>query len=93
MVRGSATIFRFAMAAVAFAVLTPTTLAQQPDAKTPRPRVKATPSKETQKPKPIAQPRAATPCTEFGAGFVRMPGSNTCVRVGGSINVGVGMSR
>jgi hypothetical protein len=78
---------------MAFAVLIPAALAQQPGSTTTRPRAKATTSKETQNPKPIAQPRAATTCSEYGAGFVRMPGSDTCVRVGGSIDVGVGMSR
>lgn len=32
-------------------------------------------------------------CPEFGPGFVRIPGSSTCVRVGGSVNVGTGVSR
>lgn len=93
MVRNSATIFRFAIAAAALAVLTPAALAQQPGSTTQRLRAKSTASKEAQNPKPIAQPRAVTTCAEFGAGFVRMPGSDTCVRVGGSIDVGVGMSR
>ena len=80
--RGSATIVQFAVAAMAFAVLTQAALAQQLHATPSRPRAKAATSKQTQKSKPVAQPRAATPCTEFGSGFVRMPGSSTCVRVG-----------
>jgi hypothetical protein len=33
---------------------------------------------------------AANPCAEFGAGFVRIEGSSTCIKIGGSIGVGVG---
>lgn len=40
--------------------------------------------------KPVARPHQATSCAQFGAGFVRAPGSDTCVRIGGGIGVGVG---
>lgn len=33
----------------------------------------------------VARPRSSAACSEFGAGFVRMPGSDSCIRVGGSI--------
>jgi len=36
---------------------------------------------------------AANPCAEYGAGFVRIEGSSTCIKIGGSIGVGVGTSR
>jgi hypothetical protein len=36
---------------------------------------------------------AANPCAEYGAGFVRIEGSSTCIKIGGSIGVGVGASR
>jgi hypothetical protein len=36
---------------------------------------------------------AANPCAEYGAGFVRVEGSSTCVKIGGSFGVGVGGSR
>lgn len=39
------------------------------------------------------RPRQPSSCSEFGAGFVRAPGSDTCVRVGGGIDVGVGAGR
>lgn len=35
-------------------------------------------------------PRASNPCAEFGPGFVKVEGSNTCVRLGGSISIGAG---
>lgn len=49
---------------------------------------------------PLRAPRAAQPagaggmkaCPEYGAGFYRMAGSDTCIRVGGSVDVGIGMS-
>ena len=36
---------------------------------------------------------AANPCAEYGAGFVRIEGSSTCVKIGGSVSIGVGRSR
>jgi hypothetical protein len=33
---------------------------------------------------------AANPCAEYGAGFVRIEGSSTCMKIGGSIGAGVG---
>jgi hypothetical protein len=36
---------------------------------------------------------AANPCAEYGAGFVRIEGSSTCMKIGGSFGVGVGASR
>jgi hypothetical protein len=49
------------------------------------------------KPAPAAPPRpakaAANPCAEYGAGFVRLEGSSTCVKIGGSFGVGIGGSR
>jgi hypothetical protein len=43
---------------------------------------------------PLRPARAAVnPCAEYGAGFVRVEGSSTCVKIGGSISVGVGGSR
>jgi hypothetical protein len=36
---------------------------------------------------------AANPCAEYGAGFVRIEGSSTCIKIGSSFGVGVGGSR
>jgi hypothetical protein len=38
--------------------------------------------------KPLS--RAPNPCAAFGPGFVKVEGSDTCVRLGGSISVGTG---
>jgi len=45
---------------------------------------------------PTAKPRGTTstmkPCPEYGAGFYRLGGSDTCARVGGGIAADVGVS-
>jgi hypothetical protein len=45
--------------------------------------------------KTTAPPRdvKVRPCPAYGAGFVRLEGSTTCVKVGGSISVETGRSR
>lgn len=63
--------------------------AQQPDSKKLRPRAKPAPSHQAAKPQPVARPRPS-PCAEFGPGFVRMPGSDSCIRFGGGVGIGVG---
>ncbi len=40
-----------------------------------------------QSPRRAARPQS---CGEFGAGFVRMPGSDSCFRFGGGVGLGVG---
>jgi hypothetical protein len=43
---------------------------------------------------PLRPPKAAAnPCAEYGPGFVRIEGSSTCMKIGGSFGVGVGGSR
>jgi hypothetical protein len=43
---------------------------------------------------PVKQPRSDNSCVAtFGAGFVKLAGTDTCVKVGGSISVGAGVSR
>lgn len=39
---------------------------------------------------PVKQPKADNSCAAYGAGFVKLSDSNTCVKVGGSISVGAG---
>lgn len=93
MARTKALISRFIVTAMTVAMLTPVASAQQPDATITRPRAKASPTKDAHKQKPVARSRTTNPCAAFGAGFVQMAGSDTCVRVGGAIDLGVGMSR
>jgi hypothetical protein len=40
--------------------------------------------------KHIARPHQDTSCAQFGAGFMRLPGSDSCVRFGGGVGMGVG---
>jgi len=40
--------------------------------------------------KPVTRPHSTSSCSEFGAGFARLPGSDTCIRIGGSVSVGAG---
>lgn len=43
----------------------------------------------------VARPKPpnSNPCAEYGAGFIRVEGSSTCIRIGGSIGVGAGVGR
>lgn len=83
-------VFRsLAIAAVSTALVS-AAHAQQMDSKTPQQRPQAAKPDRTGAQKPLARPRTTTSCSEFGAGFVRMPGSDSCVRFGGSVGIGVG---
>jgi hypothetical protein len=42
--------------------------------------------------KPADRGTGMKACPEYGAGFYRLAGSDTCVRIGGSVNVDVGTS-
>lgn len=57
---------------------------------TDKPRRLKSQNIEAQKPVQTVRPRQPSSCSEFGPGFVRAPGSDTCVRVGGGVDVGVG---
>lgn len=41
---------------------------------------------------PLKGTSSANPCAAFGPGFVKLEGSDTCVKLGGSLDVGVGAS-
>jgi hypothetical protein len=52
------------------------------------------PRKQTDAPRaPTPRPAASNPCAAYGAGFVKVEGSSTCVKVGGSVSVEAGRSR
>ena len=42
---------------------------------------------------PVKQPKADHSCAAYGAGFAKVAGTDTCVKVGGSISVGAGVAR
>jgi hypothetical protein len=39
---------------------------------------------------PVKQPKADKSCAAYGAGFVKLADTGTCVKIGGSISVGAG---
>jgi Porin subfamily len=41
---------------------------------------------------PLKRPGSANACAEYGAGFVRIEGTNTCMKIGGAVGVGAGVS-
>jgi hypothetical protein len=42
---------------------------------------------------PVKPATSANSCAAYGAGFVKVEGSDTCVKVGGAVSVDVGTSR
>ena len=44
------------------------------------------------KPLPLKGASSANSCAAYGPGFVKVEGSDTCVKVGGAFSVGVGTS-
>jgi hypothetical protein len=47
-------------------------------------------AEDRQPAKPQPRQVKSNPCAAFGPGFVQVEGTSTCVKVGGSIDVGVG---
>ena len=41
---------------------------------------------------PVKRPGAANSCAAYGAGFVKLEGTDTCVKIGGAVSIGVGGS-
>jgi hypothetical protein len=60
-------------------------------AEQPRPRKpeKAAPSGKLL---PLKRSNSANACAEYGAGFVRVEGTGTCMKIGGAVSVGAGVS-
>ena len=42
---------------------------------------------------PLRGASSANSCAAYGPGFVKLEGSDTCVKVGGAISIGAGTSR
>ena len=45
------------------------------------------------KPMPVKPPKTDASCAAYGAGVVKLAGSDTCVQVGGSISIDAGAHR
>ena len=41
---------------------------------------------------PLKRSSSANACAEYGAGFVKIEGTNTCMKIGGAIRIGAGTS-
>jgi hypothetical protein len=39
---------------------------------------------------PVKQPKYDSSCAAYGAGYIKVDGTSTCVKIGGSISVGAG---
>jgi Porin subfamily len=46
-----------------------------------------------EQPKKKAAPVIANPCAQYGDGWVQIKGTNTCVKVSGSVRVDIGTGR
>ena len=42
---------------------------------------------------PLKGKASSNSCAGYGAGFVKLEGTDTCVRIGGSVSVGAGVRR
>lgn len=50
------------------------------------------PDKPLASDKPLPPRRSSNACAEYGAGFVKIEGTSTCMKIGGAISVGAGVS-
>ena len=41
---------------------------------------------------PLKRSSSANACAEYGAGFVKIEGTNTCIKIGGAVSIGAGVS-
>lgn len=41
---------------------------------------------------PLKRSNPANACAEYGAGFVKIESTNTCMKIGGAVSVGAGVS-
>jgi hypothetical protein len=41
---------------------------------------------------PLKRSNSANACAEYGAGFVKIDGTNTCMKIGGAVSVGAGVA-
>jgi hypothetical protein len=44
------------------------------------------------KPLPLKRAPSANACAAYGAGFVKLEGTETCVKIGGAVSIGAGAS-
>jgi hypothetical protein len=73
---------------VLFAMVLPSVAAFAEPPRPPKPDKAATSGKLL----PLKRSNSANACAEYGAGFVRIEGTNTCMKLGGAVSVGAGVS-
>jgi hypothetical protein len=73
---------------VLMAVALPSVAAVAEQPRLPKPDKAATSGKLL----PLKRSNSANSCAEYGAGFVKIEGANTCIKIGGAVSVGAGVS-
>jgi len=73
---------------VLFAMALPSLAAFAEQPRPPKPDKAATSGKLL----PLKRSNSANACAEYGAGFVSIEGTNTCMKIGGAVSVGAGVS-
>ena len=73
---------------VVMAVMLPSVAAFAEQPRSPKPDKAATSGKLL----PLKRSNSANACAEYGAGFVRIEGTSTCMKIGGAVSVGAGGS-
>jgi hypothetical protein len=75
-------------------VIAATALLPASSAAVEQPRAqKSNKSFSTGRPHQLKGARTDDTCAVYGAGFVRVDGTQTCVKIGGAVSIGVGGSR
>ncbi len=69
-----------------FALLPAIAFAEQPS------RPKSGKATASAKSLPLKRAARGDTCAEYGAGFVKVEGSDTCIKIGGAIGIGGGVS-
>ena len=73
---------------VIMAVVLPSVAAAEQQPRLQKPDKAATSNKLL----PLKRSNSANACAEYGAGFVKIDGTNTCMKIGGAVSVGAGAS-
>lgn len=76
-----------------FLVIAVTALLPASSAAAEQPRAQKSGKSISTRQLPLKGPRTDHSCAVHGAGFVRVDGTQTCVKIGGAVSIGVGGSR
>jgi Porin subfamily len=79
---------RNTLLAIAVAVLLPASIVSAE----PSSRQKADKPTASDQLLPLKAAGAGNPCAAYGPGFVRVDGTETCVKIGGAVSIGIGGS-